>query len=272
MIILDGKVIAKQMTKELKRIIKTLSFTPKLSIIQVGDNPASNKYISYKLKKAQELKIITNLIKVKNTIAETSLIDLIKKSAQQCDGLIIQLPLPQHLNKQKVLNAVPFEKDIDGLAVGNNLIIPATPQAIIKLLFGYHFSFKHQVVAVIGQSSLVGKPTADLCEKLGAKQVLRIDKKTGLKTAIVADIVIVAIGKPKLIKAKHLKKNSIVIDVGINEIADENSMRKIVGDVDADDVKDVVKALSPVPGGVGPMTVVSLLKNLVDVCERKDND
>ncbi len=271
MIILDGKMIADKITKKLRLKISKLNFVPKLSIIQVGDHPASNKYISYKIKKAQELNIATKLIKVSAAIDEASLITLIQTSAAECDGLIVQLPLPKHINKQNVLNAVPFNKDIDGLAQKNNLIIPATPQAIIKLLQAYNFELKNQVVAVVGQSNLVGKPTADLCEQLGVKTVYRIDKKTGLKNVKLAAIVIVAIGQAKYIKAHHLKTNAVVIDVGINEIADPNSMRKIVGDVDADDVKFKVKALSPVPGGVGPMTIICLLDNLLTLCSKNNH-
>lgn len=271
MILLNGKVIAQKISHSLKNRVKNLDFFPKMTIIQVGDHPASNKYISYKLKQAQNLNIVANLIKVSQDIKETLLINLIQNAAKECDGLIIQLPLPTNFNQQKILNSVPFEKDIDGLRQGNKLMIPATPQAIINLLDAYHFPIKNQIVAVIGQSNLVGKPTSVLCEHLGAKQVLRFDQNTSLSQVKLADIVIVAIGKPKFIKAEHLKQGAVVVDVGINEIADANAMKKIVGDVDQENVKNYVKALSPVPGGVGPMTIVALLNNLVSKCENQKN-
>lgn len=267
MLWINGKKIAEKITENLKAEIAHLNFKPLLTIIQVGNDLASNKYISYKLKKATELKIATKLIKLPLTIDESSLINIVKHNANQSNGLIVQLPLPKNINKQKVLNTVPYEKDIDGLAINNPLITPATPQAIIKLLSAYQFDIKNKIVAVIGQSNLVGKPTAKLCEELGAKKVYRLDKDTGLDKAKLANIVIVAIGQAKFIKAKHLKIGAVVIDVGINEIADDTSMKKIVGDVDADDVKTKVAALSMVPGGVGPMTVIQLFINLINACK-----
>lgn len=181
----------------------------------------------------------------------------------------MQLPLPDQIDKQAILDVIPYEKDVDGLATGNNIITPATPKGIINLLKSYEVKIEGKHVAVVGQSKLVGKPVATLCEHEGASQVDRYTKQTGIKGTEKADILIVAAGEANLIKKQNIKKGVVIIDVGINTIADKLAMTKIVGDVDRVSVGEIPSAISPVPGGVGPMTVISLMQNIIEAAERK---
>ena len=270
MIIIDGKKVAHEIKNDLIKRIKKLSQTPKMKIVLVGQNGPSLKYVKAKINKANEIGIEGELIHISDVnIPEADLIAFVQQEAQSADGIIVQLPLPNHIDKHKVLNSIPFDKDIDGLAKGNNKITPATPRGIMSLLEAYNFDVKDKSVAVVGKSSLVGKPVALLCQKKGA-HVTSYDLKTGINGTENADILIVAAGSAGLIKASNIKQNAVIIDVGINSIGDKKSLKKITGDVDRDSIGQKAAAISPVPGGVGPMTVISLLQNLIDVCEEKD--
>lgn len=265
--ILDGKALAAKKADELKIRVNNLGFTPIMRIIQVGDHPASNKYIKTKINKAFDLGIEGELLKIDDvTIPEKDLIEIVKAECEDVDGLIIQLPLPEHINKNKVLSAIPHDKDIDGLSRNNKIVIPATPRGIISLLEENGIEIKGKQVAVVGQSNLVGKPVSKLLEAKGGI-VSTYTKETGIKGTENADILVVAAGEANLIKKENIKPGVVIIDVGINEIADENAMKKIVGDVDRESVGDLPSAISPVPGGVGPMTVISLFENLIDLLE-----
>ncbi len=267
---LNGRKLATKKTIELKALVASFEKAPKMVIVQVGDDVASNKYINFKLKKAWEIGIDAEALKIEETISQEHLEHIIEQKLFEADGMIVQLPLPDHIDKTDILNLIPFEKDIDGLAKGNNIITPATPRGIMDLMSEYNVELKGKQVAVVGKSSLVGRPVADLCEKEGAI-VSRYSQRTGIDGTENADVLIVAAGQPKLIKANNIKQDAIIIDVGINEIADANSMKKIVGDVDRDDIGSKAKAISPVPGGVGPMTVISLMANLIDIYKKNNN-
>ena len=262
--LLNGRELANKKTKELKEVISSLSFEPKMTIVQVGEDVASNKYVQFKLDKAWDLGIDAKAIKLEDTISEEHLEAIILEEVKSTDGLIIQLPLPKGIDKQRILNLVPFEKDIDGLAEGNNIITPATPRGILSLLKENDIKLKGVKAAVVGQSNLVGKPVSNLLEKEGSI-VSRYDLSTGIKGTEETDVLIVAAGQLNLIKKENIKEGVTIIDVGINTF----NNGKITGDVDRESVGDKPFALSPVPGGVGPMTVISLLENLVDTVKDK---
>ena len=257
--LLDGRVAAKAIEGKLKEEIKNRD-TLTLGIFQVGDNPASNKYISMKVQKANSLGIKTEVIKVSEEISNESLKELINKKCKDFDGAILQLPIPEHLDTREMLNAIAIEKDVDGLNSLNKKIVPATPRGILDLLSFYEISFKNKIIGVVGQSNLVGKPLADAIESQGFK-VRRFDLKTGIKGTEECDILIVAAGSHNLIGKENVKENATIVDVGINTL----SNKKIEGDVNFKEVKDKVSAISPVPDGVGPMTVISLISNLVEI-------
>lgn len=271
MIILNGTKAAQEEGQVLKEKIKSFDKKPIFSIVQVGNLFSSNKYIGNKINKAQELGIIARLIKVPNSIEQNELISLIKKEAKISNGLIVQLPLPEKLDKDIILNAVPLDKDIDGLSNENSKLLysgkkcikPATARGIIDLIKKYEFDIENKNVGIIGESNLVGKPLKELFKREGAKSIVSYNIKTGIKGSENADILVVAAGSSNLVRKENVKNNSIVIDVGINSIGEKDKIQ-ITGDVDFENVKNKVMAISPVPGGVGPMTVISLFKNLIE--------
>ena len=257
--ILDGKKAAKIIENKLKNKIKNFNLKPKLIIIQVGQNKISKKYINIKLKKAFDIGIEAIHLKYPENILESQLIKEIEKFSNQVDGLIVQLPLPKNFNTQKILNSIPIRKDVDGLNNQNFLITPATAKGVLDLLSFYKIKIKNKNVSVVGESNIVGKPIATLCKKRGAI-VRTYNKKTGILGTEKADVLIVAAGQKNLIKKENIKEGVIIVDVGINVLTN----KKIVGDVDRNSVGNLPAAISPVPGGVGPMTVISLFTNLIE--------
>ncbi|QGZ97947.1 bifunctional 5,10-methylenetetrahydrofolate dehydrogenase/5,10-methenyltetrahydrofolate cyclohydrolase [Mycoplasma sp. NEAQ87857] len=272
--ILSGKELAKKELTKLKKELKALDLArkPRLAIVQVGDNPASNKYIEHKLKQCEKLGIEGKLYKYRENITQNRLLQKLDDINDYSDGVIIQLPLPEHIPTQVILDAVPYDKDVDGLSTKNEFklyndngekhFVPATARAVLELMDHYNIDVKGKKVCVVGRSHLVGKPLAHIIKRQGAN-VATYDENTGIKGIESGDIVIVAIGVAKYIKAKNVKPGAIVIDVGTN--LDDKITTEIHGDVDFESVKDKVSAITPVPGGVGPMTVVCLLKNLIDI-------
>ncbi|WP_027121579.1 bifunctional 5,10-methylenetetrahydrofolate dehydrogenase/5,10-methenyltetrahydrofolate cyclohydrolase [Mycoplasma leonicaptivi] len=273
--ILEGKTLAKIELEKLKKDLEELQLIrkPILSIIQVGDNPASNKYIKNKLKKCEEVGIEGRLYKFKESITQNNLLKKLDQINEQSDGIIVQLPLPEHIPAKVILNAVPFEKDLDGLTARNEFklyndseekyFVPATARAVLELMDYHNINYKEGVkVCVVGRSHVVGKPLAHIIKKFGV-DVATFNERTGLKGVETGDVVIVAIGAREFVKGENLKQGAVVIDVGTN--LDDDISGDIAGDVDFNSVKDKVSAITPVPGGVGPMTVVCLLKNLVDI-------
>ncbi|MGL5733170.1 MAG: bifunctional 5,10-methylenetetrahydrofolate dehydrogenase/5,10-methenyltetrahydrofolate cyclohydrolase [Metamycoplasmataceae bacterium] len=269
MLILNGKKVAEEKLETLKRKISKFKIKPKMTIIQVGDIFESNKYIGIKMRLATEIGIISKHIKLNQEVNQEELIQLIKNECNETDGLIVQLPLPEHLDKQAILDAVDFNKDIDGLSQRNRdllyqkklCIIPATAKAIVNLLDAYDIPVRGKQIGVIGESNLVGKPTKELLTNMGAI-VTSFNIKTGIKNSEKADILIVAAGAPNLIKAENIKWNAVIVDVGVSRV---NGSNKVHGDVDFESVKNKASAISPTIGGVGPLTVVSLLENLIEI-------
>ena len=277
MILLDGKKVAAQKTIELQQRINVLKQKPVCVIIQVGDLFESNKYIANKIKKAQELGIEISLEKFNDLqISQTDLINYIENLINSHPfkshlGIIVQLPLPIDFDKQLILDTIDPTCDIDGLSTTNmnnfyqdqkSFMIPATAKAILTLLNAYQIELNNKKMMVIGESNLVGKPTKHLLKKY-SNDVSSRNIDTGIKGSEYADFLVVAAGSAKLIKAENVKDQAVVVDVGINTLDN----KKVVGDVDFEDVKDKVLAISPTPGGVGPLTVISLFENLVEKCE-----
>lgn len=275
--IISGTLHAKLLLQEAEKVIKHLkenySKIPCLCIILVGNNFASQIYVKNKIKQARNLGIDVEKIHLETNVSENFLITLINKvnTDSKVNGIIVQLPLPEHINKNKVLNAILPEKDVDGLSNANSTnlylnlegLIPCTPLACLKLIKTQVNNLSGVNVVVIGRSQLVGLPlallllhnntTLTLCHSY-TKNLEQITQK--------ADVVVTAVGKAKHFSLKHFSNKSIIIDVGINYIQGLNT-KQIIGDVDFDNVVNEVKAITPVPGGVGPMTVAYLLINTI---------
>jgi len=264
--ILDGKKLQEKRFKSLKRKVAKLKQKPVLVIVQIGDNRESNIYINQKIKFGKKLGVDVEYYQLKSSVS----LDFIKKLIgdfnfdDEIKGIIIQLPLPKKFNKQKVLDLVDPKKDIDGLNLSSK-ILGATPRGIFTILKEYKIAIKNKKAVVVGDSDLVGKPVAKELEKKGAEvSVCNIHTKNLKQKTKKADILISAVGKPNLIKKDMVKKGAVVIDVGITKVGDT-----LKGDVDFGPVNKAVSAITPVPGGVGPMTVVSLFENLVDASSKK---
>jgi methylenetetrahydrofolate dehydrogenase (NADP+)/methenyltetrahydrofolate cyclohydrolase len=262
--LLDGRKAKEAYVAKLVERVKALPFQPCLVIIQVGERPDSDAFIKAKKSFAQKINAKEIHVKLPESISEKEVIEQVEKynNDDAVQGIIVQLPLPTHINPDTVINSINPHKDTDGLTP-NTDFMPATARGIRDLLNFYTIPLKNRKVTVVGQSKLVGKPISKMCETEGA-QVTSCDSKTkNLDEKIqTADIVIVAIGHPKFITKKYLGKNQVIVDVGITRLEDNF----LVGDVDFENVKDIVKAITPVPGGVGQMTVLALFENLVDAC------
>lgn len=270
MIRLDGKLLAQEMQNELMEKVMILkkvhNIVPKLVVILVGDNPASQVYVKNKEKAAQKVGFNSVIEKLPNTINQSDLLKIIDQYNQDdsTHGILVQLPLPDHIDVDTVLKAVDYHKDVDGfhpMNVGNfvlntqkDTIIPCTPYGIIKLLEKYQFDLTGKVAVVVGRSNIVGKPMINLLLQKNATVIATHSYTQNLKQwTKQADILIVAIGQAEFIKQEDVNENAIIIDVGMNR--DTNG--KLVGDVS----RDInVKAVTPVPGGVGPMTITMLLE------------
>ena len=274
MILIDGKKIAAELRKELKEEVSNLKIkykkVPGLSVILIGDLAPSQIYVKNKEKSAIEVGLKSNIIKYPDTVKEKVILDKIDElnKDETVSGILVQLPLPDQIDKKKIINSIDPSKDVDGfnpinvgnLASGYDAIVPCTPLGCLLLLkkIEKNLSGKHAVI--IGRSNLNGKPMAQLLLKENCTVTVAHSKTKNLKEECSkADILIAAVGVANLVKKDWVKDGSIVIDVGINKQGD-----KIVGDVSFGEVKDKVKAISPVPGGVGPMTIACLLKNTLE--------
>lgn len=271
MILLDGKGLSIKLKNELKErtniYIEQYKIVPKLVIIMVGNNPASQIYVRNKIKAAAFCGIEAQLVKLEETITNEELLEIIEKlnSDISVHGIIVQLPLPKHLDEQKVINAVSDLKDVDGFGIVNKgklfsglpALPSATPAGIMKLFKEYNIDLTGKHAVVIGRSNIVGKPMSMLLLNANATVTITHSKTKNLQEITkTADIIIAALGKAKFVTADMVKDGAILIDVGINRIDD-----KLYGDIDFENVKDKASYITPVPGGVGPLTIVSLLEN-----------
>ena len=271
--IIDGKKIAKDLRQNLKNEIQNLknNVKPYLVVILIGNNTASKIYVKNKEKSASEVGIKSKVIKLEVNISEK---DLIKKIEYlnldiNVHGILVQLPLPKHIDERKIISKISPIKDVDGfhpvnvgnLSSGNDAMIPCTPLGCYLLLKNTIQNLSGKNVVIIGRSNINGKPMAQLLLKENCTVTVTHSKTKNIeKICKHADIIVVAVGKPKMINKNWVNKNSVVIDVGINRI-EENGSKKIVGDADFENIKNEVFAITPVPGGVGPMTIACLLKN-----------
>ena len=269
--IIDGKKTAQKIRSELKLEIQNLKIKPELRVILVGNNPASQIYVKNKEKYASEVGIKSETIHLPEDITEEKLLKQIKKlnKDKHINGILVQLPLPSHINEFSVINAIAPEKDVDGftiynkglLSIGKPALTPCTPLGIIELLKQYKVNIASKNAVVIGRSNIVGKPMAQLLLNEDATVTICHSKTKNLaEITSNADILISAVGKPKFIGKKYVIKDATVIDVAMNRDTKNN---RWVGDVDFDNVSKVAKFITPVPGGVGPMTIAMLLKNTV---------
>jgi len=264
--ILSGRTVRDSIIPELTRRVQTMSYTPTLAIIQVGDRPDSTSFIGAKKKFAKHIGIQEKHIAIPSSISEKDLIYIINQCNNDISiqAIILQLPLPEHINRTASIEAISPSKDADGLT-SRAEVMPATARGIRELLRYYKISLNKKKVTVIGRSFLVGKPVADMCVKEGATvTVCHSGTKDIMKEISTADVLITAVGKEKLLGKEHMHPGLIVIDIGINTTTDH----RLVGDVDYESVIDIVTAITPVPGGVGPMTVCALFENIVDLCEK----
>jgi methylenetetrahydrofolate dehydrogenase (NADP+)/methenyltetrahydrofolate cyclohydrolase len=269
-ILIDGKKVSNEISKDIKREISGLAIKPKLIIIQIGDLKASNVYVEKKIEFGKKVGAIVEYKKYDENIKEEEIISDIKRFNldNSVHGIMVQLPIPKNFNTEKILDTIDYKKDVDGLTATNTrflynnkeLFLPATTKGIITLLEKYNIDLFGKRVVIIGHSILVGKPTAlaFLNRKATVTICNQFTKDLDIDTKR-ADIVVVAVGHPGLITKNHVNKDQTIIDIGISVLKDN----KISGDVNFEEVKDIVYAITPVPGGVGPMTVLSLFENLV---------
>tara|TARA_B100000945_G_scaffold33914_1_gene23042 strand:+ start:5074 stop:5910 length:837 start_codon:yes stop_codon:yes gene_type:complete len=272
--IIDGKkeseLIRQEIKKEIDAIKSSNKKVPGLSVILIGNYPPSEIYVRNKQKSSIEVGINSEIIKYPKDVTENEVLKKIQdlNDNENVSGILVQLPLPEHISKKKIINMINPLKDVDGfnpinvgnLASGYKAIVPCTPLGCLLLIKKIEKNLTGKHAVIVGRSNLNGKPMAQLLLKENCTVTIVHSKTKDLKTECQkADILVAAVGVAKLIKADWIKKQSIVIDVGINKVGD-----KIVGDVNFDEVKDKVKAITPVPGGVGPMTIACLLKNTLE--------
>ena len=285
MVLLDGKKVSNEIKNEIKFSVENLVLKnkrpPHLAAILVGDDGASLTYIGSKIRSCDQVGFKSSLFRYNSNISE---IDLIKKINDlnfdtEIDGFIVQLPLPKHIDEQKVLLSIDPNKDVDGfhpinfgkMTLGLKSFIPATPYGIMKLIEKYNIQTEGKNCLVVGRSNIVGRPMSILMSlrgKYGNSTVTLAHSKTKnlIDLTQKADIIIMALGIPEFLKSHMIKNDSTVIDVGITRVEDKSKKRGylIKGDVDFDSVSKKVKFLTPVPGGVGPMTIAMLLQNTLD--------
>lgn len=274
-IILDGKMLRDKIFESLKVKLDKMQQKPTLAVILVGENPASQIYVRNKKKTAEKLGINSLSIEYPSDISEKELLNKIKElnSDKKVTAILVQLPLPAHINKNRIIDAILPQKDVDGLTPYNlgklfsgeePYVYPCTPKGILLLLDEYNIKLEGKNIVVVGRSNLVGKPVAQMLLKRNATVTMCHSHTKNLSEITkTADIIVSAVGK-KVIGEKMLKSDCVVIDVGI--FRDENG--KISGDVDFENVSKTAAYISPVPGGVGPMTIASLMLNTVELARK----
>jgi len=271
--ILDGKKLSKQIKEDIKTEVVNLydkyGKKPHLVVILIGDDPASETYVASKERSSKAVGIKSTIIKKESSIKEDELIDLIQElnSDNSVHGILLQLPIPKHIDEEKVINLIEPKKDVDGfsnhhvarLNKGLEALVPCTPLGIMELLKAYQIDIEGKHAVVMGRSQIVGKPMASLLLKANATVTITHSRTKDMKEITKqADILVVAIGKAKMVDESYVKEGAVLIDVGISRIDG-----KLYGDIDFDSVKNKASYITPVPGGVGPMTIAMLLKNTV---------
>ena len=284
--ILSGKSLSSDVFKNLSTRIdklKNINIIPTLAVILVGDNPASSVYVKNKTTRFKKLNLNSFTVNYNDNVSEKELLNKISElnNDTNCHGILVQLPLPDHINSEKILLSIDPYKDVDGfhpfnlghLTAGSPTFIPCTPKGIMRFFQHYEIDLKGKHVVVVGRSNIVGRPisiltslknqysnaTTTICHS-GSSDIFKYTK--------LADVVILAIGFPEFLKSEHIKNGAVIIDVGINRIENDNGESKLVGDADFNSLINKVKAITPVPGGVGPMTIAMLVENTVEAAER----
>jgi methylenetetrahydrofolate dehydrogenase (NADP+)/methenyltetrahydrofolate cyclohydrolase len=272
--IIDGKKEAANLREEIKNEIleikKKINKNPNLTVILIGDFTPSQIYVRNKEKNSTEVGITSNVIKYPKEVKEKEVLDKINElnNDKNISGILVQLPLPEQISKEKIINAIDPKKDVDGfnpinvgnLASGYKSIVPCTPLGCLLLIKKVEKNLSGKHAVIIGRSNLNGKPMAQLLLKENCTVTVVHSKTNNLQEeCLKADILVAAVGVPNLVKKDWVKSSAIIIDVGINKVGD-----KIVGDVNFEEIKDNIKAITPVPGGVGPMTIACLLKNTLE--------
>jgi methylenetetrahydrofolate dehydrogenase (NADP+)/methenyltetrahydrofolate cyclohydrolase len=291
MTIIDGKKISKDILNEISLEVEERTNkgykTPHLAAILVGDDGPSQTYVNSKINACKEVGFKSSLFKYDNNITEKKLLEEIGKinNDDDIDGFIVQLPLPNSINQENILNCVNPNKDVDGfhplnygkMTLGIDSFVPATPHGILELIKRYKIDLNGKKCLVIGRSQIVGRPISILLsqskEFCNATVTLAHSKTLNLnELTLDADVIISAIGRPEFLTENMVKEGSIIIDVGISRVKDDNSNKgyKIVGDVDFKNVSKKTSFITPVPGGVGPMTIAMLLRNTLLACRKND--
>jgi methylenetetrahydrofolate dehydrogenase (NADP+)/methenyltetrahydrofolate cyclohydrolase len=271
--IIDGKAVARSLREKIAEEVKTLKqngIVPGLAVVLVGQDPASHSYVKGKIKACEEVGIHSEVLYLAEETSQAELLQTIEQLNKKTNihGILVQLPLPPHISEEAVLEVIPAEKDVDGfhplnvgnLAIGRDAYLPCTPHGIVELIkwTGTDLNGKH--VVVVGRSNIVGKPVSLLLLQENATVTMCHSRTRDLPALTrQADILVVAVGKPQLIGKEHVSPGAIVIDVGVNRL----ESGKLVGDVRFDEVAEVASYITPVPGGVGPMTITMLLANTV---------
>ena len=272
--LIDGKLISAQIKDELKAEVSALKekgIVPCLAVIQVGNDPASSVYVNNKKKACAYIGIESLSYELEETISQDELLELVDElnRNEKVNGILVQLPLPKHINEEAVIHKIVPEKDVDGfhpttvgnMCIGSKGFLPCTPAGVIQLLKRSNIEIEGKECVVVGRSNIVGKPMSLLLLRENGTVTVTHSRTKDLKEVTKrADILVAAIGKPKFITSEYVKEGAVVIDVGIHR----NDEGKLCGDVDFADVVDKVSAITPVPGGVGPMTIAMLMNNCVE--------
>ncbi|WP_339816632.1 bifunctional methylenetetrahydrofolate dehydrogenase/methenyltetrahydrofolate cyclohydrolase FolD [Paenibacillus sp. FSL R7-0216] len=276
--IINGKQISEEIRKDLREEVEQLAkqgFKPGLAVVLVGEDPASQVYVRNKEKACHELGYYSEVHRLSAETSQEELLALVDKLNRQSNihGILVQLPLPKHIDEKAVIDAISAEKDVDGfhpvnvgnLMIGDDSLLPCTPAGVIELIkrAGVEIAGKHAVV--IGRSNIVGKPVSLLLQRENATVTMCHSRTANMKELTqLADILVVAIGRANFVDASYVKPGAVVIDVGMNRL--ENG--KLAGDVDFESVKEVSGPITPVPGGVGPMTITMLMQNTLIAAKR----
>lgn len=282
--IISGKELSAElraaMTAEIPSLEAKYGRVPHLVVILVGENPASQSYVRSKGKAAVAIGMKSTTILKPEDISEEELLKLIDElnCDDTVDGILVQLPLPRHISEDKVIEKISYEKDVDGfhprnvasLWLGEECIVPCTPKGCIEMIKSTGEPIKGKHAVVVGRSNIVGKPVAKLLLDENATVTIAHSRTADLASVCRgADILVAAVGRPEMIKGDMIKPGAIVIDVGINRVSNPDGTSKLVGDVDFASAEPVAGWISPVPGGVGPMTITMLMKNTIECFERR---
>lgn len=271
--IISGKVLSKEIREQVRVEVADLKqkyeAVPHLVVVLIGEDPASQSYVKSKERACIKAGMRSTVIRKEDTISEDEVLAIIDQLNRDNDvhGILVQLPVPKHIDENKIIDAIDYRKDVDGfhplniayMHMGRPAIMPATPTGIITMLKSINVELKGKDALVIGRSNIVGKPTAMLLMKEHCTVTIAHSRTQNLKEkCLQADIIVAAVGRPKTVTKDMVKKGAVIIDVGVNRVDG-----KLVGDVDFEEIKDIASFITPVPGGVGPMTITSLLQNTV---------